>query len=384
MTEYYTPTRVFLGKKAEEKKGEILSDMGVKKVLLHYGKGSVITSGLLEKIEKDLKNYHIDYVLFGGVQPNPRVSLVREGIALSQKENVDFILAVGGGSVIDSAKAIGYGLYNTEGDIWSYYLKERDVKGSIPIGVVLTLSATGSEMSDSSVISNEEGIGYKRGINSNFSRPVVAFLNPELTYSVSSYQTACGSVDILMHTLERFFHKGDSLELTDELSFALLRTVIKYAPIAIENPTNYIARANLMWAGSLSHNGLLNQGNDDRGDWACHQMEHELSALTDCAHGAGLAVIWPYWAHYTYHFNPERFNTLSHGLFGNYDGEKAIDTLSSFFSSLGMPSTLKELGVNEEDKEKLALNTTFQDKRTIGSFVTLSTLDILNILRSAK
>ena len=292
MTEYYTPTRVLFGKEAETKLGETLKKDGYKRALLHYGGKSATKSGLLERVEEDLKKNGIDYVKVGGVVPNPRVTKVREAIEKAKEHSSEIIIALGGGSVVDSAKAIAYGLFNQDGDIWEYYLGERKVKGAFPLAVILTLSATGSEMSASSVISNDDGPGYKRGLNSEWGRPKYAFLNPELTYSVSRYQTASGSADIMMHTLERFFHSGDGLVLTDDLSVALLKTVISYTPVALSEPHDYEARANLMWAGSLSHNGLMNMGADSRGDWACHQMEHELSAKFDVAHGAGLTAIW--------------------------------------------------------------------------------------------
>lgn len=386
INEYYTPTHVYFGKGAEEKVGTVLKEHGYRKVLLHYGSGSVLRSGLLEKTERLLKENGIDSIRMGGVVPNPRVDLVRKAIALGREEQVDFILAVGGGSVLDSAKAIGYGLYNTEGDIWEYYLGQRKVQGCLPIGTILTLAATGSEMSASSVISNEEGIGYKRGLNSDFGRPKFAFLNPELTYSVSAYQTASGSADIMMHTLERFFHQGYTLDLTDELSLSLLKCVIKYLPLALQNPEDYDARANLMWAGSLSHNGLLQTGNDSRGDWAPHQMEHELSAKYDVAHGAGLTAVWPSWARYVKDAGPERFEKLGSYLFGTKTADEAIDRMEAFFLSVGMPVSLKGLGIEatDEDLKALALNATFGEKRTLGNMKVLQKEDILQIYRMAN
>ena len=391
MTEYYTPTRVFFGKGAETKLGETLNRDGYKKALLHYGGKSAIESGILERVEKDLLSNDIDYIKVGGVVPNPRVALVRKAIEEAKKHGSEIIIALGGGSVIDSAKAIAYGLFNTEGDIWDYYLGERKVKGAFPLAAILTLSATGSEMSASSVISNDEGPGYKRGLNSEWGRPKYAFLNPELTYSVSPYQTASGSADIMMHTLERFFHSGEGLTLTDDLSVSLLKSVMAYTPIALSDPKNYEARANLMWAGSLSHNGLMNMGSDSRGDWACHQMEHELSAKYDCPHGAGLTAIWGSWARYVFPSIKERLVILGEKLFsleGESDvvAEKTIDEMEKFFSSISMPVTIKELGIelSEEDIESLSFGATFHGKRTLGDSFRLGGKEISDIYRMAR
>ena len=391
MTEYYTPTRVFFGKGAETKLGETLNRDGYKKALLHYGGKSAIESGILERVEKDLLSNDIDYIKVGGVVPNPRVTLVRKAIEEAKKHGSEIIIALGGGSVIDSAKAIAYGLFNTEGDIWDYYLGERKVKGAFPLAAILTLSATGSEMSASSVISNDEGPGYKRGLNSEWGRPKYAFLNPELTYSVSPYQTASGSADIMMHTLERFFHSGEGLTLTDDLSVSLLKSVMAYTPIALYDPKNYEARANLMWAGSLSHNGLMNMGSDSRGDWACHQMEHELSAKYDCPHGAGLTAIWGSWARYVFPSIKERLVILGEKLF-SLEGEsdvvakKTIDEMEKFFSSISMPVTIKELGIelSEEDIESLSFGATFHGKRTLGDSFRLGGKEISDIYRMAR
>ena len=383
---YYTPTKVFFNKEAENLVGETLAQAGYKKVLVHFGTGSVKKSGLLDRVEKSLADAGIEFVELGGAVPNPRVSLVREGIELFNKEDCDFILAVGGGSALDSAKAISYGVYGG-GDVWDFYCGKRKVEGAVPQGVVLTLSATGSEMSDSSVITNDETTPtYKRGVNTNYGRIKFAFLNPELTFTVSKYQTGCGSADIMMHTLERYFHNGYALDFTDQLSFTLLKTVMKYAPIALENPEDYDARANLMWCGSLSHNGLMAAGNNNAGDWACHQIEHELSAEFDVAHGAGLAAIWGSWARYVLDTDRDRFVKLGEGVFGESDPIKAIEKFEDFFRSIGMPTNLRELGLNfgEAECRTAALGVTFQDARTIGNFKKLNTEDIFNIYMMAR
>lgn len=393
ISEYYTPTHIYFGKEAESKTGEIISALGYKKVLIHYGHGSVKKNGLLDKVERDLESYDIGYVELGGVVPNPRIALAREGIRIAREENVDLVLAVGGGSVIDSAKAICYGLYDKEkGDVWEFYNGERKPEGSFPLGVILTLSATGSEMSDSSVLTNDDG-GLKRGINTNYCRPVFAIMNPELTYSVSRYQTCCGTTDIIMHTLERFFHSGYTLELADKLSIALIKEVMESGRKVLDNPYDYDARANIMWAGSLSHNGLMNAGNDNKGDWGCHQLEHELSGMWDVAHGAGLSAIWASWARYVYKTNPMRFALLGEGLFelqrdSNIEKEAllAISKMEEFFKSIDMPTSLSELGINasDDDIDTLAEKCTFFGKRKVGGFRPLGKEDMVTIYKMAR
>lgn len=381
MTELNLKTDIFFGHGTEEKAPLVLKNNGYKRVLLHYGSSSH-SLPLVKKIEEGLKKEGIKTYHLPGVVPNPRISLVREGVKIVKDNNVDIVLAIGGGSVIDSAKAICYGAM-VDFDVWDFYMGKEKPSSSLPLAVILTLSATGSECSDSSVLSNDEGVGYKRGVNSDLCRPKYAFLNPELTYSVSPYQTAAGSIDIMMHTLERYFHKGETLTLTDELSITLLKSVMKNAPIALKNPTNYDARAALMWAGTISHNGMMNMGNENRGDWSCHQIEHELSASFDVSHGAGLSVVWPHWARYVSAINDERFITLSRALFDSDDVNELIKRMSSFFKSLNMPLTLKELGINADDNKlkEIARNTTFDGKRTIGSYLVLKEDDIFNILR---
>lgn len=383
--EYYTPTQVFFGMGAEENIGKILKSRGAEKVLIHYGTGSVKRSGLLDRVKGKLDDEGIDYVELGGVVPNPRISLARKGIELFKREECDFILAVGGGSVLDSAKAIGYGVYGG-GEVWDFYCGKRKVEGTAPVGVILTLAATGSEMSDSSVLTNDETDPvYKRGVNTNFGRVDFAVMDPVLTYSVSKYQTGCGSTDIMMHTFERYFHQGYALDFTDQLSFTLLKEVMQNAPIAIEKPDNYDARANLMWCGSLSHNGLMAACNNNKGDWACHQIEHELSAEYDVPHGAGLAAIWGSWARYVLDVDPERFVKLGEGVFGESDPIKTIEKFEDFFRSIGMPTNLKELGLDFDEAacRNAALGVTFQDARTIGNFKVLNTEDIFNIYMMA-
>jgi len=352
---YFTPTKVLFGKNTEDKVAELVQEFGGKKVLIHYGGGSVIRSGLMQRVTDKLDAAGIKYVKLGGAVPNPHLSLVYEGIELCKKEGVDFLLALGGGSAIDSAKAIGYGLMN-EGDVWDFYDYKRQAKASMPLGVILTLAATGSEMSDSSVITKEEGL-VKRGYSSDFGRPKFAILNPELTMTLPDYQTACGCADIMMHTMERYFTNGGNMELTDSMAEALLRTVKENAKILARDPKNYDARAEVMWAGSLSHNGLTGCGNDG-GDWMTHKLEHELGGLYDVAHGAGLAALWGSWARYVYKNCLPRFKRYAINVMGvpatGTDEEialKGIEAMEDFYREINMPTNLRELGVEATDDD---------------------------------
>ncbi|MBO7639157.1 MAG: iron-containing alcohol dehydrogenase [Treponema sp.] len=352
---YFTPTKVVFGKNSEENVADLIQEFGGKKVLIHYGGGSVIRSGLMQRVTDKLDAAGINYVKLGGAVPNPRLSLVYEGIELCKKEGIDFILAVGGGSAIDSAKAIGYGVKN-EGDVWDFYDYKRTVKACMPLGVILTLAATGSEMSDSSVITKEEGL-VKRGYSSDYCRPRFAILNPELTMTLPDYQTACGCTDIMMHTMERYFTNGGNMELTDSMAEALLRTVKENAKILVKDPKNYDARAEVMWAGSLSHNGLTGCGNDG-GDWMTHKLEHELGGLYDVAHGAGLAAIWGSWARYVYKNCLPRFKRYALNVMGvapvGTDEEialRGIEAMEDFYREIKMPTNLRELGVNATDDD---------------------------------
>lgn len=353
---YFTPTKVLFGKNTENKVADLIQEFGGKKVLIHYGGGSVIRSGLMQKVTDKLDAAGIKYVKLGGAVPNPRLSLVYEGIELCKKEGLDFILALGGGSAIDSAKAIGYGVMN-DGDVWDLYDYKKQAKACMPLGVILTLAATGSEMSDSSVITKEEGL-VKRGYSSDFCRPRFAILNPELTMTLPDYQTACGCTDIMMHTMERYFTNGGNMELTDSMAEALLRTVKENAKILARDPKNYDARAEVMWAGSLSHNGLTGCGNDG-GDWITHKLEHELGGLYDVAHGAGLAAIWGSWARYVYKNCLPRFKRYAINVMGiapnaGSDEEialKGIEAMEDFYREIKMPTNLRELGVNATDDD---------------------------------
>ena len=357
---YFTPTKVLFGKNTENKVADLIQEFGGKKVLIHYGGGSVIRSGLMQKVTDKLDTAGIKCVKLGGAVPNPRLSLVYEGIELCKKEGLDFILALGGGSAIDSAKAIGYGVMN-DGDVWDLYDYKKQAKACMPLGVILTLAATGSEMSDSSVITKEEGL-VKRGYSSDFCRPRFAILNPELTMTLPDYQTACGCTDIMMHTMERYFTNGGNMELTDSMAEALLRTVKENAKILARDPKNYDARAEVMWAGSLSHNGLTGCGNDG-GDWMTHKLEHELGGLYDVAHGAGLAAIWGSWARYVYKNCLPRFKRYAINVMGiapnaGSDEEialKGIEAMEAFYREIKMPTNLRELGVNATDDDLMLM-----------------------------
>ena len=388
--EYYTPTKVVFGKDTEKQAGELVKAFGGTKVLVHFGGQSAKKSGLLDRICNSLEEAGLSYVTLGGVVPNPHLSKVYEGIELCKKEGVDFILAVGGGSVIDSGKAIGYGVAN-EGDVWDFYAKKRTAKACLPIGAVLTIAAAGSEMSNSSVITNGDG-WLKRGYNDDVSRCKFAVMNPELTYTLPAYQTASGCVDILMHTMERYFTKAENTMLTDSVAEGLMRTVIYNAKVLAEDPENYDARAQVMWAGSLSHNGLTGCGTE--GDWASHQLEHELGGMFDVAHGAGLAAVWGSWARYVYKEKPARFAQFAANVFNipwnssNLE-QMALDgiqAMEAFYRSIHMPTSLAELGVNptEEQIQELAKKCSFMGKRTVGTFKVLQIPDMEAIYRMAR
>lgn len=388
--EYFTPTKVIFGKNAEQEIGTLIKTFGAKKVLIHYGGGSVIKSGLLDRVCASLTEAGIAYITLGGGVPNPRLSKVYEGIDLCRREQADFILAVGGGSVIDSAKAIGYGVAN-DGDVWDFYEKKRTASACLPIGAILTIAAAGSEMSNSSVITNEDG-WLKRGYSNNLSRCKFAIMNPELTYTLPDYQTQSGCVDIMMHTLERYLNQSGNMEMTDGISETLLRTVMKNAKILKTDPNNYEARAEVMWAGSLSHNGLTGCGTDG-GDWASHQLEHELGGMFDVAHGAGLAAVWGSWARYVFHDRIDRFAKLASNvlMLTPTDDPKqsalaGIEAMEAHFRSVGMPTSIHDLGIDLSEEQILTLadKCSFGRTRTIGIVRKLDTEDIANIYRMAK
>ncbi|MFR3730204.1 iron-containing alcohol dehydrogenase [Lacrimispora sp.] len=390
--EYCVPTRVLFGRGTHKEVGAVIKEYGFKKILVHFGGGSVKKTGLLDQVTESLKEHGIEYVLLGGVKPNPTLSLAKEGIELCRKEGIDFILAVGGGSVLDSAKCIADGTLNPDIDPWKFFLKEAVPKKALPHGNILTLSASGSETSLSCVITNEEG-GYKRGFNSPTHRPLFAILNPELTFSVSKFQTGCGTVDIMMHTLERYLGgTTKNTPLTDRIAEGLLTSVMEAGAVADQEPENYDARATLMWAGSLSHNDLTGLGRDYM--MQVHQMEHELSGLyPSIAHGAGLSSLFCSWARYVCEADPMRFAQLAvRVLHVDMNFEDPVKTalngirrLEEFFQSLSMPVSLRELdaAIKEEDFEVMAEKCSFHGTRTLPGIKVLGKPEMIDIYRLA-
>ena len=383
---FYSPTYFLFGKDEEKNTGKYVKKFGGSKVLIHYGGGSVVRSGLLDRIRHSLEEENIEYVELGGVKPNPRSGLVYEGIELCKKEKVDFVLAVGGGSTIDSSKAIAMGsLY--DGDFWDFYLG-KPIEKALPVGTVVTIAAAGSEGSSGSVITKEEGM-LKRSAGSDCTRPVFSILNPALTQTLPAYQTASGITDIMAHLLERYFTNTKDVEVTDRMIEGLLLAMIHESPKVMANPDDYDARANIMWAGMLAHNNCCGVGRSQ--DWASHKLEHELSALYDCAHGAGLAVVFPAWMEYTINHDVMRFAQLANRVWGcemdfqnpEVTAKAGIVALRNFFKSIGMPQTLAEVGGKEEDIPYLAHTAAYGNgnKGTIGGFVVLNEEDMINIYK---
>ena len=354
--EYCVPTKVVFGRDTESRCGELVRECGGTHALVVYGGGSAVRSGLLGRCTDSLKAAGIPYELLGGVQPNPRLSRVREGLALAKETGADFLLAVGGGSVIDTAKAIGYALANPEFDIWDLFMGKATAKACAPVGAVLTISAAGSETSNSCVITNEDG-WLKKGVNYECSRPRFAIMNPALTCTLPPYQTASGGVDIMMHTMERYFVNSGTMELTDALAEGLLRTVMHNAEVLHTDPRNYDARAEVMWASSLAHNGLTGCGSDG-GDWMPHLLEHEMGGMFNVTHGAGLAAVWPSWARYVYKDCLPRFVKYAVNVMGVTPGATDEETalagiaaMEEFYHRIGMPVNFKELGIDPTDEQ---------------------------------
>ena len=386
---YYTPTKIIFGKNTEQQCGGLIKAHKCHKVLIHYGGQSALRSGLVDKIKASLEAEGLAYVTLGGVVPNPRLSLIREGIELARREGVDFVLAVGGGSVIDSAKAIAYGEAN-EGDVWDYYMGKRKPDACLPIGCVVTIAAAGSEMSSSTVVTNEEN-GFKRSFKTDMARPAFAIMNPELTLTLPAFQTACGCVDILMHTMERYFGHGSNMDITDSISEGLMRTVMHHATVLRDTPAAYDSRAEVMWAGSLSHNGLTGCGSDG-GDWATHMIEHELSGMFDVAHGAGLSAIWASWARHVLPHRPDRFALFAEKVMGvaraesdAVTGLRGIEAMEAFFRSLNMPTSLKELDLAPTDAQLAEMaEKALVGKSHIGSVKKLLPPDIVAIFAASR
>ena len=388
---YHAPTEVVFGKESEEKVASLVKKYGGHKVLVHYGGQSAKKSGLLDKICGLLRDGGVDFVCLGGVVPNPRLSLVHQGIDLCRQEGVDFILAVGGGSVIDSAKAIACGV-PYDGEVWDFYLGKASPKCYLPVACVLTIPAAGSEMSESSVITNEDG-DVKLGYSNQMSRPRFAIMNPVRTFTLPPYQTAAGVTDMIMHTMERYFSHDDDMDLTDALAEALMRDLIDNVFVVLEDPEDYRARAQIMWGGSLAHNDLTGCGLT--GDWATHEIEHELSGMFDVTHGAGLAAIWPSWARYVYKENVSRFVRFAVNVLGvpqdftDPEGTaiRGIEAMERFYHAIGMPINIHELigkEVSDAEIQEMARKCTRDHKITQGSFKVLGSEDIEAIYRMAR
>jgi alcohol dehydrogenase YqhD (iron-dependent ADH family) len=382
---FYSPTFFVFGKDRENETGKYIHRFGGKRVLIHFGSGSVVKSGLLDRLKKTMSETGIWFTELGGVVPNPRSGLVYEGIDICKKNNIDFILAVGGGSVIDSAKAIALGAVY-DGDFWDFYTGKK-VEKALPVATILTLTAAGSEGSTGSVVTHENGM-LKRAANSDLLRPVFSILNPELTCTLPPYQTACGATDMMAHVMERYFTNTKEVEITDRISEAVLLTIINETPKAMKNPLDYDARANLMWAGMVAHNDICGVGREQ--DWSSHQMEHELSGLYDVAHGAGLAVMFPAWMKYVMKQDVLRFAQFATRVWGcemdfkhpENTAVKGIEQYEQFLKSIGMPVRFGELGAKKEDIPTL-VKTLGLGNRTLGSFVKLNEEDVRKIYELA-
>lgn len=382
---FYSPTYFAFGKGKEQEVGKLVKRFGGSKVLIHYGGGSVKRNGVFDSVVKSLEESEIPYVELGGVMPNPRSGLVYKGIELCRKENIDFILGVGGGSTIDSAKAIAIGaLY--DGDFWDYFGTGKVAKNALPIGTVLTIAAAGSEGSSSCVITKEEGM-LKWSTGSDAIRPKFSVLNPEHTCTLPAYQTACGITDIMLHVCERYFTKTKDVEITDRLCEAVLKTMIEEAPKVMSNLNDYEARANIMWAGMIAHNNIVGVGREQ--DWATHAIEHELSAKYDCAHGAGLAVIAPAWMKFVYKQDINRFAQFAVRVWGcdmnfanpEITAKEGIARFEKFLKSIGMPVTFSELGAKEEDIKEMVEK--LCHRGSVGNFVKIGTKEAEAIYRLA-
>lgn len=388
---YYSPTQVVFGRQSEEAVADLVKKYGGTKVLVHYGGGSAKRSGLLDKMLRLLDEGGVQHVELGGVVPNPLLSMVYKGIELCRKEGVDFILAIGGGSVIDSSKAIAYGV-KYDGDVWDFWDGKAVPQAALPIGTVLTIPAAGSELSDSCVITKDDGL-LKRGVNSDLCRCRFAIMNPERSFTLPPYQTAAGATDIMMHTMERYFCKYQDMTLTDSLAEALLRTVKNCTIDVLRDSEDYRARAQIMWAGSLSHNNLMECGLEK--DFATHRLEHELSALFGVTHGAGLAAIWPSWARYMLPRHTSRFVQFAVNVMGvendftspEHTAEKGIRAMERFYKEIGMPTTIKELlgrDVTDEEIELMADKCSRGNTITVGTLERLGREEMVKIYKMAK
>jgi len=383
---FYRPTRIIFGRGSEEKVGEETKKYG-KKILLHYGQGSIKKTGLFDKVMKSLKKENIEVIELGGVKPNPRLSLVREGIDVCKKQNIDFILVVGGGSTIDSAKAIAAGA-EYDGDVWNFYSGDKvPVEKALPLGIILTIPAAGSEVSPDSVITDEDGL-YKRFTSGESLISKFSILDPELTFTLSAKQTVIGVSDILAHIYERYFTQVKNAELTDRLAEATMKTVINNTRLVLRDLKDYNARAEIMWAGSIAHNDLLVTGKT--GDWASHMIEHELSGIYDIPHGEGLAIVFPAWMRFVYKDNILRFAQFAQRVW-NVDTDlndlewtalEGISRVEAFYREIGLPLSLSEIGIGEDRFEEMAAKCV--EDGSVGQFRELKKDDIMEIYRSAK
>lgn len=383
---FCNPTKIIFGRGMESKTGKEVAAYS-QKVLLHYGSGSIKKSGLYDRVIKSLKEYNVEIVELPGVKPNPVLSLVYEGIRICREQNVGFILAVGGGSVIDSAKAIAAGV-NYDGDAWDLFTGKGNITKALPVGTILTIPAAGSESSTGSVITKEEG-KLKRPFNSNHLYPRFSILNPELAFTLPTYQVACGVVDIMAHLLERYFTNTRSVELTDRLIESALKIMIHYAPIVLKEPSNYDAWAEFMWTGTVAHNNMFGSGRE--ADWGSHDIEHELSGMYDIAHGAGLAMIFPAWMRYVYKHDVNRFVQFAVRVWNvendHFDPEKTalegIQRMEAFWQSLGLPTRISAAGLDSRHFDEMAEKCTNGGKNTVSNFVKLNQKDIRNIYELA-
>ena len=387
---YYAPTEVVFGKETELEAGKLVKKYGGSKALLVYGSGSVVRSGLLERVKESLRKSGIDFTEWGGVQPNPRLSHAQAGTEHAMKENVDFVLAVGGGSCIDTAKAISHGVKHPGTDLWDLWSKKVPVTEALSVGCVLTIAAAGSETSDSAVLTNEAE-GKKAGLSTVSNRPKFAIMNPELTFSLPKYQIACGIADIMMHTLERYFIPNQRNRMTDEIAEGVLRTMIDCGKIGVENPKDYDAMSEIMWAGSVSHNDLTGLGRVK--DFSVHKLGHALSARFDVAHGASLAAVWGEWAKYVYENDLDRFAHYGKAVWGIKNENikeaavEAIDKTVAYFKEIGMPTCLSELGIGvleEEELRNLALNATMGGTAVLSHIKKLNVEDVYQIFCNAN
>ena len=402
---FYSPTRIVFGRGVADRVGAELASAGYERALVVYGQGSVVRTGTLDRVLASLDAAGVAHAELSGVRPNPEVASVREGIALARELEADVVVPVGGGSAMDAAKGVAIGA-GYEGDVWDFYLKRASIREALPVAAVVTIPASGSEASNSCVISNDAE-QLKCGVNSDLIRPVLAFMDPELTFTLPAYQTAAGITDMICHIMERFFSGEPAVPATDNIACGLVRAVMGDAARIMADPEDYEARADVMWVGTLAHNGLAGCGLGipglRDGDWSCHGLEHELSALdTRITHGAGLAVIFPAWMRYVWTEHPERFLEFGRQVFGiepvdaEADGvevlpEEAvrdavlatIDALQDFFAGMGMPRTLGELGVGEDDVEKLIPGLRQNRGELFGTFRKLTLDDARAIYRSA-